>query len=158
MAKPLIKLQPSSSVAGMLEAGVGAKAMSQPAESRLNILPTPITEQVYPSPNDLTAAPPYEIASIARQFSLTADSDRILKKIISVYSEATSVELKHSEFLRAVLVAVEHALPELTREAQLIGRLKRPKNDRAKLAMRQDMERQIARAFVAGMRAVAALN
>ncbi len=82
----------------------------------------------------------------------------MLKRIISVYSESTGIDLKHSEFLRAVLVAVEHAMPELSREASQIGRLRRPKNDRENGAIREQMERKVAKAFVAGMRAMAALD
>ena len=159
MPKPLVKTQPTSSVAGMLEPGIGAQAMSKPIERRLNILPTPIAEQVPPvSGERVIIAAPMEKENILRQFGLTADSDRILKKIVSVYSDATSLDLKNSEFLRSFLIAVEHALPELEREAQAIGRLKRPKNDRDKKGIQQQMERQIAKAIVAGMRAVATLD
>ena len=161
MAKPLMKPQATSSVAGMLQRGVGAQALAKPEERLSHILPTPIVEQaavqLIAQTKEFTKKNA-EPANVLRQFSLTHNADRMLKKMISVYSEATGIDLKHSEFLRAVLVAVEHAMPELTREASLIGQLKRPKNDRSNEAIREQMERKIAKAFVAGMRAVAALD
>ena len=63
-----------------------------------------------------------------------------------------------SELLRAVLVAVAHAMPELTREASNIGPLRRPKNDRGNEALRDELERRIATAFVAGMRAAGVMQ
>lgn len=84
---------------------------------------------------------------------VTARTDRVLKRLVSTYSDATRIDLKHSEVLRAILVAVEHAMPELLREANGIGVIRRPKNDRGREAEREQLERRIAKAFVAGMRA-----
>jgi hypothetical protein len=143
----------------MLQPGIGAQALARPTERTTPILPTPIAEQVqiHVVPREPAAATG-EPASVPRQFVLTPSSDRVLKKIVAVYSDATRLDLKHSEFLRAMLVAVEHALPELAREAAQIGQLKRPKNDRGNEAVRDQMERRIAEAFVAGMRAVGGLG
>jgi hypothetical protein len=159
MAKPLVKPQPRSSVAGMLERGVGAQALVKPPERISTILPTPIAEQGQTS--NIERSPQAvlrEIEIIPRQFTLRANSDRVLKDVVSVYSSATGLDLKHSEFLRSVLIAVEHAMPEITREAKLIGRLKRPKNDRGTEEIREQMERIIAKAFVAAMRAAGTLD
>lgn len=49
-------------------------------------------------------------------------------------------------------------MPELVREAQGIGPLRRPKNDRGREAEREALEREIARAFLAGMRAAGMLT
>jgi len=90
------------------------------------------------------------VPEVPRQFTLTASTDRTLKRLITVYGDATGLDLKHSELLRAVLLAVEHAMPELSREAQGIGRLRRPKNDRGREGEREALERCIAKAFVRG--------
>jgi hypothetical protein len=93
-----------------------------------------------------------EVPSIPRQFSLTPKTDRTFKRLIATYAASTGLELKHSELLRAILIAVEHAMPELLREAQEIGALRRPKNDRGREGEREALERRVARGFLAGMR------
>jgi hypothetical protein len=138
----------------MLEPGVGAQVIAKPEAITPRTLPTPV--QTMPIPeraNQDEIRPSGEVPDIPRQFTLTSKTDRILKRLVGTYSEATGMDLKHSELLRAVLVAVEHAMPELVREAQGIGPLRRPKNDRGREAEREDVERRIAKAFLAGMRA-----
>jgi hypothetical protein len=44
-------------------------------------------------------------------------------------------------------------MPELEREAERLGRIKRPRNVRGKEHERELFERRIAAAFMAGMRA-----
>jgi len=56
------------------------------------------------------------------------------------------------------LIALEHAAPELEREAAHIGRLKRPKNERGNEGLRDRLERRIARALIAGTRATTILG
>ena len=128
MPKPLDKPQPSSSVANMLDLGVGAAALAKPSR-RENVPPTPVANELPPQPAP-PAEPPGEPANIHRQFILTRSADETLKKLVRIYSRAGGVDLKSSEVMRAVLGALEHAAPELEREAARIGKLKRPKNDR----------------------------
>ena len=150
MPKPLDKPQPTSSVANMLDLGVGAAALAKPPR-RENVPPTSVANEIPPQP--VPAEPPGEPANIHRQFILTRSADETLKKLVRIYSRAGGVELKSSEVLRAVLVALEHAAPELEREATRIGRLKRPKNDRGNEGLRDRLERRIARASIPGVRA-----
>lgn len=150
MAKPLTKPQRQSSVSNMLDLAVGAAALSKPA-TRESIAPTPIT-------NDFSLPPKHRKASgeatnIYRQFILTTSTDETLKKVLSIYSRATGIDLKASEVMRAVLMALDHATPELEREATRIGRLKRPKNERGNEELRDQLERRIASAIIAGTRA-----
>ena len=152
MPKPLDKPQPSSSVANMLDLGVGAAALAKPPR-RENVLPTPVANELPPQPAPPPAEPPGEPANIHRQFILTRPADETLKKLVRIYSRAGGVDLKSSEVMRAVLVALEHAAPELEREAARIGKLKRPKNDRGNEGLRDRLERRIARAIIAGLRA-----
>ena len=152
MPKPLDKPQPSSSVANMLDLGVGAAALAKPSR-RENVLPTPVANELPPQPAPSPAEPAGEPANIHRQFILTRPADETLKKLVRIYSRAGGVDLKSSEVMRAVLVALEHAAPELEREAARIGKLKRPKNDRGNEGLRDRLERRIARAIIAGLRA-----
>src|SRR3712207_5005405 len=114
MPKPLDKPQPTSSVAHMLDLGVGAAALAKPSR-RENVPPTPVANDIPPQP--VQADPPGEPANIHRQFILTRSADDTLKKLVRIYSRAGGVDLKSSEVMRAVLVALEHAAPELEREA-----------------------------------------
>jgi hypothetical protein len=133
--------------------------MTKPGTRPATILPIPVS---YQAPQEERASGQIrasgEVACIPRQFTLTSSTDRALKRLIAVYGEATGVDLKHSELLRAILVAVTHAMPELTREADNIGPLKRAKNDRGNEAQRDELERRIAAAFVAGMRAAGVIQ
>jgi len=150
MPKPLDKPQPTSSVANMLDLGVGAAALAKPPR-RENVPPTPVANEIPPQP--VAAEPPGEAANIHRQFILTRSADETLKKLVRIYSRAGGVDLKSSEVMRAMLIALEHAAPELEREAARIGKLKRPKNDRGNEGLRDRLERRIARAIIAGLRA-----
>ena len=153
MPKPLDKPQPTSSVANMLDLGVGAAALAKPPR-RENVPPTPVTNELSPQPAPVE--PAGEPANIHRQFILTRSADETLKKLVRIYSRAGGVDLKSSELMRAVLIALEHAAPELEREAARIGRLKRPKNERGNEGLRDRLERRIARAIIAGARATTA--
>jgi hypothetical protein len=150
MPKPLDKPQPSSSVANMLDLGVGAAALAAPSR-REHVPPTPVANDIPPQPTP--ADPAGEPANIHRQFILTRSADETLKKLVRIYSRAGGVDLKSSEVMRAVLIALEHAAPELERQATRTGRLKRPKNDRGNEGLRDRLERRIARAIIAGVRA-----
>jgi len=155
MPKPLDKPQPSSSVANMLDPGVGAAALAKPPR-RENVPPTPVANDIPPQP--LPAEPPGEPANLHRQFILTRPANDTLRKLVRIYSRAGGVELKSSEVIRAVLMALEHAAPELERESKRIGRLKRPKNERGNEGLRDRLERRIARAIVAGMKTTTMLE
>lgn len=150
MPKPLDKPQPTSSVANMLDLGVGAAALAKPPR-RESVPLTPVTNDIPPQP--ATIEPAGEPANIHRQFILTRSTDETLKKLVRIYSRAGGVDLKSSEVMRAVLIALEHAAPELEREAARIGRLKRPKNDRGNVGLRDRLERRIARAVIVALRA-----
>lgn len=158
MPKPLTKPPATSSVANMLDPGVGAHVTAKPMAVAPATPPTPVqTNPVPERANQDEIRPSGEVPDIPRQFTLTSRTDRALKRLVSTYTEATGLDLKHSELLRAILVAAEHAMPELTREAQGIGRLRRPKNDRGREAEREELERRIAKAFLSGMRAAGVL-
>jgi hypothetical protein len=155
MAKPLTKPQPQSSVSNMLDLAVGAAAVSTPPKREI-LAPTPVTNEISSLPvrRETTGEP----TNIHRQFILTTSTDETLKKLVNIYSKATGVDLKASEVMRAVLIALEHAAPELEREAARIGRLKRPKNERGKESLRDQLERRIASAIIAGTRAADVLE
>src|ERR1044071_10095147 len=94
MPKPLDKPQPTSSVANMLDLGVGAAALAKPPR-RESVPPTPVANEIPPQP--VAAEPPGEPANIHRQFILTRSADETLKKLVRIYSRAGGVDLKRSE-------------------------------------------------------------
>lgn len=152
MAKTLEKKQPTSSVANMLDANVGRAAVTPPPlQTGQPIKPTPIALEIPPQPLRLDKTG--EAANIHRQFILTNTTDETLKHLVTIYSRATGIDLKSTELMRAILIALKHAAPELEREAAHIGTLKRPKNEKGNEYLRDRLERKLARAIIAGMRA-----
>ncbi|MBU0716952.1 MAG: hypothetical protein KJ749_01780 [Planctomycetes bacterium] len=102
--------------------------------------------------------PTGEPANIPRQFGLTKTADDALRQLVGLYSDAVGFDLTNSEAFRGVLHAVEHAMPMLKREAKFIGKHKRVKNSKGNEAFRDELERKIGKAFVAGMRAASEME
>ncbi len=136
MAKALTSVVPSSAVARLLEPGVGRAALVEP-------------EPAVPK----AAAPTGETPDIKREFILTQTTDDALGHLTSLYSKATGTNVTNSHFLRALLNALAHAMPEIEKQAWQIGKLRRPSNARGKEAEREEYERRIAASLLAGMRA-----
>lgn len=145
MPKPLHNAQPTSSVAGLLQPGVGAS----------------VTRSVLPSAG-VPAFPPAgmpepprtgEPANVKREFVLTPGAETTLRQVLALFEQATGAKLTHSHLLRAVLTVLEHALPDLEREAARLGPMKRPSNARGAEAERDDFERRLAAVLRAGVRA-----
>lgn len=139
MAKPLTKDQPSSSVANLLNSQVVAAALG-----------TAKTVGTATANDVKTTGEP---VNRTREFHLTASADATLKRAVEIYNEATGSNLTNSHFFRAVLMAVAQAMPEIEKEAAKLGPLKRPSNAPGHEAERDEFERKLANAFLAGIRA-----
>jgi hypothetical protein len=136
MAKPLTSALPSSAVARLLEPGVARAALVEPPASAAK-------------PPESTGETP----DIKREFILTQSTDDALGHLTSLYSKATGTNVTNSHFLRALLKALMHAMPEVERQAWQIGKLRRPSNARGREAERDEYEKRIAASLLAGMRA-----
>lgn len=136
MPQPLLRPQPSSSVASMLEHGVGAQvtAKTHPAPASAK---QPETTPDHPTPH------PPTVAVVPRQFLLSAKSDGVLKRLQHVFAANTGLELRQSELLRAMLLAVEQLMPEIESESAAVGPLHRPKNGRGSEPAQSMLERRI---------------
>lgn len=150
MPKPLARQQPSSSVARLLEPGIAAGALAPVRSDRVEQSVQGTSQE---SERNGGRGATGEIANITRQFIVTESTDEILKQLVQLYSRAVGSQLTNSHVLRAILKGVAHAMPELEREAERLGRIKRPRNVRGKEHERELFERRIAAAFMAGMRA-----
>jgi hypothetical protein len=97
----------------------------------------------------------WETPKIHREFVLTEAADITIDDAIRVLSRRTGTRLTRSHFLRAVLKAISHALPELEDKAGAIGILKRPSNWGTEEAAqgREEYELDLARAIVAAIKA-----
>jgi len=97
----------------------------------------------------------WETPKIHREFVLTQAADITMEDAIRVLSQGTGTQPTRSHFLRAVLKAISHALPELEDKAGAIPKLKRPSNWSTKEAAqeREEYERGLARALVAAIKA-----
>jgi hypothetical protein len=136
MAKPLTSAVPTSAVARLFEPGVGRAALVE-APGNVSIAPEPTGET----------------PDIKREFILTQTADDALGHLTSLYSKATGSNVTNSHFLRAVLKALAHAMPDVEKEAWQIGKLKRPSNARGKEAEREEYERRLAASLLNGLRA-----
>ena len=155
MAKPLSALPPSSSVAKLLEPGIGAAAIrtfvpaptGTPAGGEAGVrIPLQAPD---PGPQ---AVPTGEAADVKREFTLTRSSDATLDELVAIYQRTTGCKLHASHVMRAVLRALGEALPEIEREAIALGPLRRPSNATGKESERDAFEARIAASLRAGMR------
>ena len=147
MPKPLLRPQPTSSVANILDESVARAALARVTSARR----VEETEQAAHTTSVVADEALTETPTIRRQFILTPSADLTLKHMVALYSKATGSELTNSHVLRALLKAIEHAMPQLEHEAEQMDKLKRPKNDRANEAHRDEFERKLASCIVAGM-------
>lgn len=153
MAKPLTITQPSSSVAKLLEPGVGQAAVRPtfpPHEPQRAGEPAGVPAG--PRAGTREFPPTGEPANVKREFVLTASSEESLRRLLVLYERATGAKLTGSHLLRALLRAVDEALPEIERAASGLGPLKRPSNARGGEAGREEFERRLAESLLAGMR------
>ena len=154
MPKELTRKQPSSSLANVLaERSVGSATAipgvhaPEPGEDK-------IAGVIRPAPRpEPTGEPTGEPANIPRQVMLTETCDQMLKRLVRIYSNAVGFDLSNAEMIRSILRAAQHAASMLEREATQVEPMKRPKNVRGNEAVRDQIEQNIARAFIAGMRA-----
>jgi hypothetical protein len=93
-----------------------------------------------------------EPANVKREFVLTPSADETLRTLVSTFERATGATITKSHLLRALLRAAAGALPEVEEEAALLGRMKRPSNARGNEPERDEFERRLARAILAGLR------
>ena len=154
MPKELTRKQPSSSLANLLaDSSVGSATgklgshAPEPSDDTVSVATLPPKHAVP------TGEPTGEPANIPRQVMLTETCDKTLKRVVRIYSQAIGFDLSNAEMIRSMLHAVAHAVPMLEREAGNMERMRRPKNARGNEAIRDQIERNIASAFVAGMRA-----
>ena len=147
MPKPLLRPQPTSSVANILDESVARAALARVTPARR----VEETEKAAHTTSFVADEALTETPTIRRQFILTPSADLTLKHIVALYSKAIGSELTNSHVLRALMKAIEHAMPQLEHEAEQMDKLKRPKNDRANEAHRDEFERKLASCIVAGM-------
>jgi uncharacterized protein YbjT (DUF2867 family) len=150
MAKHLQTVPPTSSVAKLLEPGIGAAATrplaSQPPRPAnpgedLPAATRPALEQdIAPAAGRQTGEP----ADIKREFTLTRGTDDTLSELLALYQRTTGCRLHSSHLMRALLRVVREAMPELEREAKALGRLRRPSNATGREAERDEFEERIA--------------
>lgn len=152
MAKQLTRARPTSSVAGLLESSIGRQVMG-PVLANAARFPacTPIDLHRAEMPHPGSLRPSAPALSISRQFNLTPGADKSLKRLLAACGEALGLELKQSELLRAILLALETRAGEISAQLHQIGGIRRVKNERANAHLQEEMERRIAEAILAGL-------
>ncbi|MBX6313676.1 MAG: hypothetical protein IRY99_12270 [Isosphaeraceae bacterium] len=91
--------------------------------------------------------------SIKREFMLTPSADDTLFRAVRILSRATGTNLSNSHFLRVMLKVIAEAIPQIEKEASLLGKLKRPGNSAANQPEREDYEQRLAGAVAAAIAA-----
>ena len=105
------------------------------------------------SPPARPATPTGEPADIKRELTLTRTADRTVEDLLALFQRTTGCRLHASHLMRALLHAVRLSLPEIEREAEALGPLRRPSNAGGKEAERDAFEARIAACLHAGVRA-----
>ena len=162
MAKPLNSIPPSSSVAKLLEPGIGAAAtrpLALPqtgshAAPHAGVPAAPVVRDRPPFQGEPPVAHPSgEPADIKRELTLTRSTDDTLSELLALFQRTTGCRLHTSHLMRALLKVLRHAMPEVEREARALGPLRRPSNASGREAERDEFEARLAVALLAGLRA-----
>jgi hypothetical protein len=147
MAKRLSTPPPSSSVAKLLEPGIGAAAI-RPVN--------PASGAPAGAPEGRPAAPPPaatgEPADVKRELTLTRSTDETLQELVAIYQRATGCRLHASHLMRSMLRALQQLLPEIERAAESLGPLRRPSNATGREAERDAFECRLAASLLAALR------
>jgi hypothetical protein len=143
MPKPLSRPSPTSSVANLLDPGIGSAVLAA-------VKPPPPRPPAFPPAREPDGP---DAVYLKREFVLTQTADATLKRLVGLFETATGTTVSNSHVLRAVLSLVADSWPDLEREAARLGPLARPSNARGKEAERVAFERALADALLAGLRA-----
>jgi hypothetical protein len=161
MAKPLTSIPPSSSVAKLLEPGIGAAATRPTAVPHAGMpagpqagAPAPSRADAAPAEDEIDSVPATgELPDIKREFTLTRSTDDTLSELLALYQRTTGCKLHTSHLMRSLLKALRQAMPEVEREARVLGPLRRPSNASGREAERDEFESRLAASLLAGLRA-----
>lgn len=155
MAKPLTQPPPSSTAARLLDVSAAARATG--AAQRPGTRPVVDLDVPCPSKALETLIGPTDLP-IKRELILNRATDETFAQLVEIYRRATGARLSASHVARAILKGIACDLPALQREANRIGRLRLPSNARGHELEREQFERRLANAFVAGMRSTWAID
>lgn len=150
MARTLTDPAPTSAVARLLDRDAALRAL-QPTPAGSAAFTGSTTSAVRASPDATAVA-----GRIKREFILTDESEATFAELLALFRRATQTRLTASQLFRAMLRAVEDALPMLQYEAERLGPLRLPGNGRDAQPLRDEFEARVAAAFGAGLRAAAA--
>src|SRR5438045_903038 len=123
MAKPLTTIPPSSSVAKLLEPGIGAAATRPMAFPHAGVpagpqagAPALARAEAAPAMDEADSVPPTgEQPDIKREFTLTRSTDDTLSELVALYQRTTGCRLHASHLMRAILKVLRQAMPEVER-------------------------------------------
>ena len=142
MPKPLSQPPPTSSVANLLDPGIGSAVLAavKPFPARP---PAGLRDREPDNP---------DAVYLKREFVLTQATDQIWKRLVSLFEAGTGTTVSNSHVLRAVLLLVADSWPDIEREVGRLGPLARPSNARGREAERVAFEQAIAGCLLAGLR------
>ncbi len=143
MPKPLSRPSPTSSVANLLDPGIGSAVLAA-------VKPLPPRTPAFPLAREPDGP---DAVYLKREFVLTQTADHTLKRLVGLFETATGTTVSNSHVLRAVLSLVADSWPNVEREAARLGPLARPSNAKGKEGERVAFEQALAETLLAGLRA-----
>lgn len=154
MAKPLTTKPPTSSVTRLLDLASAARAVAPAGQPQAVASAAP---QVAPPATSTPAQPTLAAPAtsdhpcIKRELVLTRAADQTFTRLVESCRQGTGTKLTASHVARALLAAVDHAMPEIAHEAARIGIQKLPSNARTSADERARFEALIADALLVGL-------
>ena len=141
MARPLDRIAPTSSIARLLDRSSVAGAFE------------PVPTQPPPRPSVPKHPPKRRPPStlVKRELVLSRDADRQFQSLIDACRHSTRTRLTASHVARALMRAVEHAMPTIHQALEQLGPQKLPSNAPSFEEERTRFESQLARAIGEGL-------
>lgn len=145
---------PSSSIARLLDPQTAGRAIERAASPSPTIGSDRHGIESVSAPNP---GPPHAPPT-KREVLLSPDTDATLERLVQVLREATGARVTTSHAVRALLQAVEAALPSIIDALSSLGPLRLPGNGPRQDHHRKQFEAQLASRLAEGLRLAAPLQ
>jgi len=152
MPKPIAKDAAPSNIARLLNPDVAASVLSPAAPAPTSASRATPLQPHYAAPERRQAR------HIKREFILTAEADATFETLLAAFRNSTRSRTTGSQVFRAMLIAMQWALPAIQLEAHRAGALAMPSNARTNRVERQEYDEHLAIAISTAMRGTAPLN
>lgn len=141
MARRITNRQMTSSVARLLSPAAATAALA-PVDRGVSVRQDVHRHAVIPTGRT---------RHIKREFILSRETDSIVNNLLAVFNQQNDTRLTASQVIRALLIALRHALPAIQTVAEQAGPLVRPGNSGSQRRARIDFEQRLAAVIEEGL-------